>query len=158
MKGNSEVIAVLNEGLCAELTAINQFFIHGKMNENWGYGKLSKKYLDESIEEMKDAEEIIERILFLEGVPNMQKYHKIRVGKTIKEQFESDLRMELEAVEIYNRGVKVSTQKGDNGSRALFEQLLKDEEDHVDWLEAQLHMIGEVGVENYLAQQLTPAS
>jgi len=154
MQGNAGVIEVLNEGLCAELTAINQFFIHGKMCENWGYTKLAAKYRQESIEEMKHADEIIVRILFLDGVPNMQKYNKICVGSIVQEQFENDLALEIEAVEVYNRGIALARDVGDNGSRELFERLLVDEEEHVDWLETQLHAMKQVGTENYLAQQL----
>lgn len=154
MQGNADVIALLNEGLCAELTAINQFFIHSKMTENWGYLALAKKYYEESIEEMKHAEELMKRILFLEGVPNMQKYHKINVGQTPRQQFEFDLQHELDAVALYNQGVKLSAEAGDNGSRDLFEKLLVDEENHVDWLETQLHTMTEIGDANYLAQML----
>lgn len=154
MKGNPEVIALLNEGLCAELTAINQFFIHSKMNEDWGYHLLAKKYYEESIEEMKHAENIIARILFLEGLPNMQKYHKIRVGATVAEQYQNDLQLEMDAVEVYNRAVKKCVEVGDNASRALFEELLIDEEGHVDWIETQIHAIEDMGIENYLSQKL----
>jgi len=154
MKGNPDVIALLNEGLCAELTAINQFFIHSKMNEDWGYHVLAKKYYEESIEEMKHAEKIIARILFLEGLPNMQKYHKILVGDSVPHQYENDLKLEMDAVDVYNRAVKKCVEVGDNASRALFEDLLVDEENHVDWIETQLSAIQQVGLENYLAQKL----
>ncbi|MCG3197270.1 MAG: bacterioferritin [Candidatus Omnitrophica bacterium] len=154
MKGHPEVIEVLNEALCAELTAINQFMIHSKMCQNWGYRRLFKKYYHESIEEMKHAETVIDRILFLEGVPNMQKYHKICVGASPKEQFENDLQLELDAVALYNRGVQVAAKVGDNGSRDLLETLLRDEEEHVDWIETQLHMIEELGIQHFLAQQM----
>jgi bacterioferritin len=154
MKGNPDVIALLNEGLCAELTAINQFFIHSKINEDWGYRVLAKKYYEESIEEMKHAEKIIARILFLEGLPNMQKYHKILVGDSVPHQYENDLNLEMDAVEVYNRAVKKCVEVGDNASRALFEDLLVDEENHVDWIETQLSAIQQVGLENYLAQKL----
>ena len=120
MKGKPEVIALLNEGLCAELTAINQFFIHSKMNADWGYHSLARKYYEESIQEMKHAEDLIARILFLEGVPNMQKYHKIKVGATVPEQYRNDLQLELEAVEVYNRAVKKCAEVDDNASRSLF--------------------------------------
>ena len=157
MKGNPEVIALLNEGLCAELTAINQFFIHSKMNADWGYHTLAKKYYEESIEEMKHAENLIARILFLEGVPNMQKYHKIKVGATVPEQYQNDLQLEMDAVEVYNRAVNKCVEVGDNASRALFEELLVDEEEHVDWIETQIHAIAEIGLDNYLAQKLGEA-
>lgn len=154
MKGNAGVIKILNEGLCAELTAINQYFINAKMCQNWGFLKLAKKFHDESIEEMKHADTLIDRILFLDGVPNMQKYDKILVGSTVQEQLENDLAAELAAVALYNKGMKISREANDNGSADLFEILLKDEEGHVDYLEAQLHTIGEIGLPNYLAQQL----
>ena len=154
MKGNPQVIQLLNEGLCAELTAINQFFIHSRMNSDWGYDTLAKKYYEESIEEMKHAEKIIDRILFLEGVPDMQKYHRILVGATVPEQFENDLKLEMDAVELYNRGAKVSAEAGDNASRAIFEALLTDEEGHVDWLETQIHIIKEIGLPHSLAKHM----
>lgn len=154
MKGKARVIAVLNEGLCAELTAINQYFIHGKMCANWGYTKLAAKSREESIEEMKHAEDLIGRILFLDGVPNMQKYKKLIIGTTVQEQMENDLKIEIEAVATYNKGIKIAREAGDNGSAELFETLLKDEEGHIDWLEAQLHLIEEIGIQNYLAQCL----
>src|SRR5688572_6181171 len=154
MKGESAVIGALNEVLCAELTGINQYFIHAMMCHNWRYEKLAGHAREESIEEMKHAEEIIERILYLEGVPNMQKYMKITVGDTVPRQHELDLAVEKDAVARLNRGLEVCREKGDNGSRLLFEKLLADEEKHVDWLEAQLHQIAEVGLPNYLAQQI----
>ncbi len=154
MKGNTKVIALLNEGLCAELTTINQYVIHGRMRQNWGLAKLAAKAHAESIEEMKHAQDFIDRILFLEGVPNMQKYKKIGVGEDIPQQMKLELEGELEAVKLYNQGVKASREAGDNGSADLFERLLKDEEEHVDYLEAQIHLIETLGVQNYLAQNL----
>ena len=154
MKGNAKVIAALNEGLCGELSAINQFFIHSKMCENWGYAKLAKKSYEESIEEMKHAEEIMNRILFLDGVPNMQKYKKIVVGTTVQEQLQKDLKIELEQVKTFKKGISIANAADDHVSRDLMEVLLKDEEGHVDYLEAQRHLIGEIGIQNYLAQQL----
>jgi len=153
MKGNEEVIEILNEVLCAELTGINQYFIHAMMCENWKYLKLAKHSREESIEEMKHAEEVIARILYLEGAPNMQRYMKINVGQTIPEQHEFDLSLEKDAVARLNRGVELARSKGDNGSRALLEKILRDEEEHVDWLEAQLLQIQAMGLPNYLAQQ-----
>jgi bacterioferritin len=154
MKGDSAVIGALNEVLCAELTGINQYFIHAMMCHNWRYEKLAGHAREESIEEMKHAEEIIERILYLDGVPNMQKYMKINVGETVPRQHELDLALESDAVARLNRGLEVCREKGDNGSRLLFEKLLEDEEKHVDWLQAQLHQIAEIGLSNYLAQQI----
>ena len=154
MKGNPKVIEILNEGLCAELTAINQYVIHGAMRKNWGYNKLAAKNHEESIEEMKHAQRLIDRILFLEGVPNMQKYKKIEVGADIKEQMQLELNGELEAVALYNNGVKICMEAADNGTAEIFKQLLADEEGHVDWLETQVGLIDSLGVQQYLAQNL----
>jgi bacterioferritin len=154
VKGNERVIAYLQECLKAELTAINQYFLHAEMMNNWGYQRLYAYARKESIEEMKHAEELIERILYLDGSPNMSEIFPLRIGRTVKEQFENDLSLELEAVPRLNDAVKVATEVGDNGSRDLFEKILVDEEEHVDWLEAQLHLIREIGYENYLAQQI----
>ncbi|MFN7920632.1 MAG: bacterioferritin [Bryobacteraceae bacterium] len=154
MKGNQNVIAHLNEVLKAELTAINQYFLHAEMLNNWGYQALYKHTRMESIEEMHHAEEVMERILFLDGEPNMSELFPLRIGKTVKEQFENDLALELEALPRLNEAIRVATEAKDNGSRDLFEKILVDEEEHVDWLEAQLHMIREVGIENYLATQI----
>jgi bacterioferritin len=154
MKGNDRVIAYLQEVLKAELTAINQYFLHAEMLNNWGYKRLYAHTRKESIEEMHHAEELIERILYLEGSPNMAEMFPLRIGLNVKQQFENDLALELEAVPRLNDAIKVATEAGDNGSRELFEKILVDEEEHVDWLEAQLHMIREVGYENYLAQQI----
>lgn len=140
--------------LCAELTAVNQYFVHAEMCENWKYDRLAKKIRAEAIDEMKHAEKLIERILFLDGVPNMQKYLKIVVGKTVREQLDNDLQVELEAVKRLNEGIAVCTQKGDNGSRELLESVLKDEEGHIDWIEGQRHQIEEMGYENYLNAQV----
>ncbi len=154
MKGNDEVVQVLQDVLCAELTAVNQYFIHARMNENWGYKKLAAYIRKESIEEMKHAQDLIDRILYFDGAPNMQKYMKIVVGKTVPEQFQNDLEVEYQAVNRFNKGIELARAQGDNGTRSLLETMLKDEEAHVDWLEAQLGMIKEMGVENYLAQQM----
>ncbi len=154
MKGDKKVIELLNDALCAELTTINRYVIHGRMCANWGYAKLAMQAHTESIEEMKHGQLLIDRILFLEGIPNMQKYARIEVGRNVKEMIEIDLKAEIEAVELYNEGAKASRAAGDNGSADLFETLLKDEEGHTDHLEAQLHLIKEIGLPNYLAQQL----
>ena len=153
MKGNDEVIEMLNDVLCAELTGINQYFIHAMMCANWHYEKLAKHSREESLEEMKHAQEVIERILYLDGVPNMQRYMKVNVGQTIPEQHEFDLSLEKDAVTRLNRGVELARGKGDNGTRLLFERILRDEEEHIDWLEAQLLQIQAMGLPNYLAQQ-----
>src|SRR5262249_33371483 len=154
MKGNPKVIASLNEALKEELTAINQYFLHAEMCENWHYHKLGDFIKKQSIDEMKHAETLIERILFLDGTPNLTELMKLNVGASVKEQLASDLQLELSAVAAYNRFVKVSREEGDNASAELFERLLKDEEGHVDWLEAQIHLIEEIGYERYLSQQM----
>lgn len=157
MKGKANVIKYLNEALCAELTTINRYFVHSKMLEDWGYTKLAKKAHEESIEEMHHASVLIERILFLKGVPNMQKYNPIDVGTTVREQIENDLKHEYEAQKLYNAAIGACREAGDNGSAEIFEALLKDEEGHINWLEAQLHLIDEIGLQNYLAQQMAEA-
>ena len=154
MKGNDKVLKALNESLKAELTAINQYFLHAEMCQNWGYLRLAKKNRDESISEMKHAEKLLERILFLEGAPNMTDLYPIKIGANVKAQLESDLALELQAVPQLNDAVKVATEAGDNASRELFEEILVDEEEHVDYLEAQLGIIKEIGLELYLAQQI----
>ena len=154
MKGNEKVIALLNEVLKAELTAINQYFLHAEMCEHWGYKKLSAFIRKESIEEMQHAEVLMERILYLEGMPTMNELFPLRIGRNVKEQIENDLQLEYEAVPRLNRGIELATSVGDNGSRELLLKILTDEEHHVDYLEAQLHIIQEVGIDNYLAQQI----
>ena len=154
MQGNPKVIAALNEALKEELTAINQYFLHAEMCENWHYSKLGDFIRKQSIDEMKHAEQLIERILFLDGSPSMTELMQIKVGQNVKDQLESDLKLELGAVVQYNRAVALARDEGDNASRELFERLLKDEEEHVDWLEAQLHQIKEIGYERYLSQQI----
>jgi bacterioferritin len=152
MKGDPKVIKALNDALREELTAINQYFVHAEMCENWGYKKLADYIKKQSIDEMKHAEVLIERVLFLDGTPTMEPL-KLTVGATVRNMIESDLALELNAVKQYNAAVQIATQEKDNGSRDLLVQLLKDEEDHVDWLEAQLHQIKEVGYERYLSMQ-----
>ena len=154
MKGDAKVIAVLQEVLKAELTAINQYFLHAEMCENWTYYKLAATTRKESIEEMAHAEKLIERILYLDGTPNMSDYFKINVGPTIEQQLKNDLDLEYNAVKRLNDGIRLSVDAGDNGSRELLEEILTDEEHHIDWLEGQLHVIKEMGIQNYLAQQL----
>ena len=157
MKGNPKVIAALNEALHEELTAINQYFLHAEMCENWHYSRLGDYIKKQSIDEMRHAESIIERLLFLDGVPDMTKPMQLTIGKNVREQLESDLKLEVAAVAMYNKFVKISRDEGDNASRELFERLLKNEEEHVDWLEAQLHQIVEIGYERFLAQQVKDA-
>ena len=154
MQGNPRIIETLNDVLTAELTAINQYFIHAKMCDNWGYDRLAEHIKDESIDEMKHADSIIERILFLEGVPNMQRLYPVRVGETVKEQFELDLQVEVEAVKRFNDGIALAVEVGDNATRHMLEEMLVSEEDHADWLETQLEAMRQVGEQNYLAQQL----
>jgi bacterioferritin len=154
MQGDPEIIEALNEILTAELTAINQYFIHAKMRENWGFKKLAAVARRESIEEMEDADKIIERILYFDGVPNLQRYNPVLVGETVPEQLALELETEKAAIERYNRHIALAVAKGDNGTRELMEHRLVDEESHADWLESQLHVIDTIGVENYLAQQL----
>ncbi|HEY7114535.1 MAG TPA: bacterioferritin [Thermoanaerobaculia bacterium] len=154
MKGDAEILKLLQEVLSAELTAINQYFIHARMLRNWRYMRLADHTEKESIGEMKHAQEAIDRILYFDGVPNMQKYMKINVGKTVPEMMKVDHSLELDAVKRLNRGIALATDKGDNGTRALFERILVSEEEHIDWIEAQLQQIKDIGAENYLAQQI----
>ena len=154
MKGEPEVLDVLSDILSAELAAINQYFVHSKMCENWGYTKLAKKKREESIEEMRDAEAIMDRILFFDGIPNMQRMQPVKIGEDAVEQHRLDLALELSAVERLNRGIALCRDKGDNGTRELLERILKGEEDAVDWLESELHIIGEIGKERYLAEKI----
>jgi bacterioferritin len=154
MQSTPEIIELLNEVLTAELTAINEYFIHAKMQENWGYLRLAKKTYDESIDEMKHAERIIDRILYLEGTPNLQRIGSVRVGETVTEQFRVDLELEYAAIERFNRGIVLTRQADDNGTREMLEELLVSEEEHTDWLETQLSLIESIGETNYLTQQL----
>ena len=156
MKGDAEILKVLQEVLSAELTAINQYFIYARMLRNWRYMRLADHTEKESIGEMKHAQEAIDRILYFDGVPNMQKYLKINVGKTVPEMMRVDHSLELDAVKRLNQGIALAVDKKDNGSRALFERILVSEEEHIDWLEAQIQQIKDLGTENYLAQQIEP--
>ena len=155
MKPNDPwIIDALNEVLKGELTAINQYFLHAEMCENWGYMRLAKYIKKESIDEMIHAEKLIERILFLEGIPNVTDYFKINIGKSVKQQLENDLQLEYEAIPRLNRCISLALEAGDSASRELFEHILLDEDKHVDWLEGQLGIIEEIGIANYLAQQM----
>ena len=154
MKGNPDVIKVLNEVLRKELTGINQYFIHSRMCKNWGYEVLEQVNYKESIEEMQHADKLIHRILFLEGVPNIAAYDKISIGATVKKQFENDLGLEQAALTVLKPGIKTCLDAQDDATRELLEDLSVDEERHIDWLETQLHQIQEIGYENYLAQQI----
>lgn len=154
MQGHADVIDLLNEVLTAELTAINQYFIDAKMLSNWGYERLGSKFREESIDEMKDAEALIERVLYLDGVPNVQRLSPVRVGETPAEKLQAALDLERSAIERLNAGIALCVERGDNGSRELLAQILGGEEEHADWLEAQIELIRQVGAELYLAQHI----
>jgi bacterioferritin len=154
MKGKPEVLKALQEMLEEELGALNQYFLHSEMCENWGYGLLSKRVKKLSITEMKHAEELIERMLFLEGAPNLSELPKLNIGKDVKQQLVNDLELELGAVTSYNEAIATCRKAGDNGTADFLKGILADEEGHVDFFEEQLGLIGQIGMQNYLAQQL----
>ena len=156
MKGNEQVIEVLNEVLRKELTGINQYFMHVKLCKSWGYAKLSKHIWDESMEEMRRADQVIDRILFLDGSPSISAYDKVMVGPTVKQQLANDLALEEAALVGLRSGIKACIEANDEVCKNLLEKILADEEHHIDWIESQLHQIGEVGYENYLSQQINP--
>jgi len=154
MQGKVKIIGALNQAIHEELTALSQYFVHAEMNENWKYEKIAKAVKKLSIMEMKHAEHLIERVLFLEGTPCLAGPKELKIGKTVQEQFENDLAGELDAIKMYNEYVALSREAGDNGTAELFLAILKDEEEHADWLEAQLGLIKELGVQTYLSKQL----
>ena len=154
MRGDDDIIEILNEVLTAELTAINQYFLHAKIMQDWGLERLGAHTRDESIDEMKHADQVTDRILYFDGIPNYVRYFPLKIGETVPEMFACDLALEYAAVERLNRGVALCREKGDNGTRELLEQILVSEEEHIDWLESQQDAIEQVGVENYLAQHL----
>lgn len=154
MKGHPQVIDLLNDVLTGELTAINQYFLHAKMMQNWGYTRLAAHVRHESIDEMKHADELIERVLFLEGLPNLQRLGKLLIGETVKEQFENDLKLEYEAHARLNAGLKLARDLGDGGTEDLVRKILVSEESHIDWLETQLELMKQLGEQAYLAEQL----
>jgi bacterioferritin len=154
MHGDPRIMDLLNQVLRKELTGINQYFVHSRMCRNWGYAVLAKAHWDESLEEMKHADSIVQRILFLDGVPNLSDYDRILVGRTVREQMDNDLSLEMAALAVLRPGIQLCLEAGDHASRELLEHILVDEERHVDWLEAQRHQIAEVGYEQYLAQQI----
>jgi bacterioferritin len=154
MRGNDQIIEVLNEVLTAELTAVNQYFLHAKMMQDWGYERLGAHTRHESIDEMHHAEQLTERILFLDGIPNFQRIAPLRIGETVPEQLESDLQLEYLAIERLNRGIALAVELGDNGTCELLASILVSEEEHTDWLETQLETIRQIGAELYLSQQL----
>ena len=158
MKGDSKVIEYLNAVLTNELTAINQYFLHARMFKNWGYAKLNDKEFHESIDEMKHADMLIERILFLEGLPNLQQLNKLKIGENVKECLGGDLQLEMEARAVLMEAIAYCERSADFVSRELFEDILESEEDHIDWLETQLSLIDEVGLQNYLQSQMGSAS
>ena len=158
MRGHEQILTLLNDVLTAELTAINQYFVHARMCENWGYERLWKKLKAESMGEMRHADVLIERILYLEGVPNLQRLGKVNVGQTVPEQLRLDLEGEHAAVKTLNTGIELCRSLGDNGSRDLLEEILTAEEAHVDWIEAQLELIKQVGEAHYLSQQIREES
>ncbi len=154
MKGNEKIFTRLNDLLSDELTAINQYMVHSEMCDNWGYSRLHKAIEERAITEMKHAERLIARLLFLEGIPIVSNLKAIHIGSDVEAQHKNDLDAELGAVKAYNEGVRVAVEVGDNGTRELFESILKDEEDHVDWIEAQLDQIKQMGIQNYLVEQI----
>jgi bacterioferritin len=154
VKGDPAIIDLLNEVLTNELTAVNQYFLHARMCENWGYERLYAKFREESIDEMKDADELIERVLFLEGLPNVQRLGKVNVGENVPEILRLDLELERDAIGLLNRGIEQCRRAGDNGSADLLEDVLEGEEEHANWLEAQLTLLDQVGVSAYLAEQI----
>jgi bacterioferritin len=158
VKSDPAIIDLLNEVLTNELTAVNQYFLHARICENWGYDRLYEKFREESMDEMKDADELIERVLYLEGLPNLQRYGKVDVGENVPEMFRLDLEVEKNAIATLNRGIELCRSKGDNGSAELLEEILEGEEEHANWLETQIVAIEQVGVQNYLAEQLKKKS
>jgi len=154
MEASPEIIDFLNEALRAELAAINQYFTHSKMCEDWGWGKLAAKFREESVEEMHDAEKIMDRILLLGGQPNPEKLGTVKIGRSVTEQLHCDMELEIAAIERYGRGIKLAFEKGDVGTRELLESLLVSEEEHLDWIKTQKNMIAELGLERYLQSQI----
>lgn len=154
MQGSPEVIEFLNEALTAELTAINQYFAHAKLCEHWGWQRLASKYREESIEEMHDAEKVMDRIIMLDGMPNMQRLGSVRIGETVREQLDVDRELEIDAIDRYRRGVVLCLDHGDPGTRELLERLVVGEEDHLDWIDMQLSMIDDIGIELYTQHQI----
>ncbi len=154
MQGSPKIIEFLNEALTSELTAINQYFAHAKICENWGYNRLAAKYREESVEEMNDAEKLMDRILLLDGMPNMQRLNSVRIGETVPEQLSSDRSLEEHAIAMYRRGVALALAEGDPGTRELLEHLVVGEEEHLDWIESQQQIISDIGVERYLQSQI----
>jgi bacterioferritin len=153
-RGDTEVVELLNSVLTNELTTINQYFLHSRMQRNWGYHRIAEHYYHESIDEMKHADRLIERVLYLGGLPNLQRLHTLRIGETVPEQLEVDRSGEFEAVDLLRRGVALARERGDVGSAVLLEDILVSEEEHIDWLDAQLELISQLGAAHYLSQQI----
>lgn len=156
MKGDPKSIEYLNDALTHELTAINQYFLHARMLQNWGVSELGKKVYDESIDEMRHADQLIERILLLDGLPNLQRLNKLKIGENVKEVIECDLALEYEALALYRNAVEHCESVRDYGSRDMFSEILRSEEHHIDWLETQLEMIGQIGIERFILLQSRP--
>ncbi|MDW3216273.1 MAG: bacterioferritin [Ilumatobacteraceae bacterium] len=154
MQGSPAMLEFLNEALTAELTAINQYFAHSKLCENWGWQRLAKKYREESFEEMRDAELLIDRILLLDGMPNLQRLGSVRIGETVREQLDVDRVLEVDAIDRYRRGVALAVDEGDPGTRELLERLVIGEESHLDWIDTQITMIDDIGIELYTQSQI----
>jgi bacterioferritin len=154
MKGTKDVVDLLNEVLAGELVAINQYFLHSKMCENWGYHRIAERVRRESIDEMKHADRLVDRILFLEGLPNLQRLDKLNIGQTVPEQMQCDLDLEYRAVKLLNEGIALCRRLADNATEDQLTRILVDEEEHVDWLETQLRLIAELGEKAYLAEQM----
>lgn len=154
MQGNPRIVDLLNEVLTGELTAVSQYFLHAKMCLNWGYERLGKKIYDESLDEMKHADRLVDRILFLDGLPNLQRLGKLTIGQAVVEILQSDLALELQTVPRLNSGIRLCRDEGDNVSEDLLTRILVDSEGHVDWLESQLELVRQAGEQNYLAQQI----
>jgi bacterioferritin len=154
MQGHPEIIELLNDVLTAELTAVNQYFGHAKMQDNWGYEHLAEHTKGESMDEMRHADEVIERILYLDGSPNLQRLGSVRLGESPVEQLRLDLELERDAVQRFNAGIAKAVELGDNGTREMLEKMLVSEEEHIDWLETQLHLVDQLGEQLYLSQQI----
>ncbi|SRR6056297_2394936 len=154
MQSSPKIVEFLNEALTSELTAINQYFVHSKLCESWGWKRLAEKYREESFEEMRDAEHLMDRIIMLDGMPNMQRIGSVRIGETVEEQLDVDRDLEVAAIERYRRGVALAVEEGDPGTRALLERLVVGEEEHLDWIDTQLTMIRDIGIERYTQSQI----
>lgn len=154
MKGHKKILATLNELLADELTAINQYMVHSEMCDDWGYGKLHKLVEKRAIDEMKHAEKLIGRILFLEGTPVVSDLKKIHIGADVEKQYTNDMNAEIDAIKAYNAAIKLSSELADNGTRDFLQSILNDEEAHLDWLETQMEQIKQIGIQNYLVEQM----